>query len=204
MQPPSQAEHLRDHVETVRVIAVAVNELRNGDVALGSQCGEEIEALENETDFRAAELGAGGVAQRGEVVAVNENFAARRLRQAADYVQKRRLAASRWAHHRDRFAGQDLEIHATQSRHFHSARVVKLPKVFGPKYRLHALFFLANQTFRRCGYCSCDCHPCLAMPRVPRPFFSSRKTKPRPRLSGWPSRPDSWRPELLRPEQSSL
>src|SRR5205085_2409617 len=119
--------HMLRHVEAMRVEAVAVNKLRDGDVAFGSQSGKQIEALENETDFVAAELRALPVAQCREVVAVNQDFATRRLRQAADHVKKRRLAASRRPHDRNRFSGQDLKIYAAQGRHFHLARLIELP-----------------------------------------------------------------------------
>ena len=127
VQAACQAKHLGDHLEAVRIEAVAVNELGDGDVAFGGQGREEIETLENETDFVAAQLGARRVAQCREIVAVNQDFAARGLRQSADQVQERRLAASRRPHHSNGFPGQHLEIHATQGRHFHLARAVQLP-----------------------------------------------------------------------------
>ena len=100
----------------MRIEAVAVNELRDGDVALGVQRGKQIKSLEHETDFVPAQFGARGVAHLGEVVAVHEDVAARGLRKAADHVEQRRLSASRRAHDRNRFAGRNLEIDAAQRR----------------------------------------------------------------------------------------
>ena len=127
METPAQAEHLRHHVEAVGVESVAMNELRDGDIALGRECGKQIEALENETDFVAAQFGAGRIGQRREVIAVDQNFAARRLGQPADHIKERRFAASRRPHDRDRFSRQDFEIHTAQGWYFHFARAVQLP-----------------------------------------------------------------------------
>ncbi len=127
LQPPGEAEHLGDYVKAVRVEAVSMDELRDGDIAFGCERGEQIEALKNETDFAAAEFGARGICQSGEVIAVDENFAARGLRQPADHVEKRGFAASGRPHDRDGFSRQDIKIDAAQRRHFHFARAVKLP-----------------------------------------------------------------------------
>src|SRR5579859_5161207 len=138
-----EAEHLCDNVEAMGIEAVAMNILSDGDIALGGQRGEEIKALKDEADLAAAELGALGVAHFGQIVAVNKHSAFRSLCQPADDVEQRRLAAARWAHHRDRFAGLHLEVHATQRRDFYLTSVVELPKIFGFEYRLHAYAFLA-------------------------------------------------------------
>jgi len=47
--------------------------LSNGDVAFGSHGGKQIEALEDETDFAAAEFGALGVGHGREVIAVHKH-----------------------------------------------------------------------------------------------------------------------------------
>jgi len=62
MQAAFKAQHLGDHVEAVGVEAVTMNELRDGDVAFGGECGQQIETLENETNLVAAEFGARSVA----------------------------------------------------------------------------------------------------------------------------------------------
>ena len=84
VEASGQPEHLRNDFEAVRVEAVAVNKLRNGDVALGCERRKQVEALEDETDFTPAEFGARRVAQRGEVIAVHQDFATRRLREPSD------------------------------------------------------------------------------------------------------------------------
>src|SRR5258708_2721284 len=142
---PRLAISIRRH--SVDDESVAMNKLRDGDIALGRQGGEQIETLKDEADFVAAQFGARGVAQFGEIIPVDQNLAPGSLRQAADHIQQRRLAASRRPHHRDRFARQYLEIHTTQCRAFDLARAVELPQVFCSEYRLHALFSLQNHPF---------------------------------------------------------
>src|SRR6267378_7248805 len=58
VKPPGEAKHMRDDIEAMGVKAVAMNELRDGDVALCRQSGEQIEALEDEADLMAAQFGA--------------------------------------------------------------------------------------------------------------------------------------------------
>ena len=91
MQASVESEHFGDDIEAMRIEAVAVNELGDGDVALRVQGGKQIESLEDEADFVAAQLGARGVAHLGEVVAVHKNVAARSLRKPADHVKQRRF-----------------------------------------------------------------------------------------------------------------
>jgi hypothetical protein len=172
MKAPRQAKHLRYNVEAMRIETVTMNELRDGDVPFGCQRGEQIEALKNEADFVAAQFGARGIAQFREVIPIDQHFASGGLRQAADHVEQRRLAAPRGTHHGDRFAGQDFEIHTAQGRDLDLARAVKLPQILSSEYRLHAAFSLENQPFGEFWYCSCDCHPCLAIPLASRPFFA--------------------------------
>src|SRR6267143_1552454 len=62
MKAPRQTEHLRYDIEAMRVESVAMNKLRNGDIALGRERGEQIETLKDEADFVAAQFGARGVA----------------------------------------------------------------------------------------------------------------------------------------------
>src|SRR5436309_6321526 len=173
MKEARQSKHLRYDIKAVRVESVAMNKLRNGDIALGRQRGEQIESLKYKADFVAAQFGARGVAQFGKVIPVDQNLATRSLRQAADHIQQRGLAATRRSHYRNRFPRLNLEIHAAQGRHFDLTRAVKLPQILCPEYRLHALFSLDNQPFGRFPYCSCDSHSCLAIPPASRSFRAS-------------------------------
>ena len=71
-----QVQHFRYDIESVRIESVAMNKLRDSDVALGGQRRQQIESLKHETDFAAAEFGALSVAHVGQIVAVNQHFAA--------------------------------------------------------------------------------------------------------------------------------
>src|SRR5579863_2356615 len=46
-----ETEHLGDDIEAVRIKAVAMNELSDGDIAFGGEGREKIEALKDEADF---------------------------------------------------------------------------------------------------------------------------------------------------------
>ena len=170
MKAPCQAKHLRDDVKAMRVETVPMNKLRDGDIPLGRQGGEQIEPLKDKADFVAAQFGARSVAQFGKVIPVDEHLAAGSLRQAANHIQQGRLAAARRPHHRDRLPWQHLEIHPAQRRDIDLARAVEFPQVFGSEYRLHAIFSLENQPFGEFLYCSCDSHSCLAIPPASRSF----------------------------------
>src|SRR6267142_1719787 len=85
-----QAKHFGDYIETVRIKAVAVNILSDSDVTLGGEGGKQVETLKHEADFAAAKFGAFGVAHLGQIVAVDQHFSARSLRQAANDVQQGR------------------------------------------------------------------------------------------------------------------
>src|SRR6266481_217150 len=106
----------------------------------------------------AAELGARGVAELGQVIAIDEHTASRGLRQSADDVKKRRLPTARWAHDRDRFSRQYFKVNAAQRRHFHFASPIELPQTFGFEYRLQIILPWRNQCAVRWVYCSRDCH----------------------------------------------
>ena len=139
MEAALESEELGDYIEAVRIEAVAMNILSDGDVASGGERGEKIEALENEADLAAAELGALGVSHGGEVVAIDIDFAARGLREAADDVKERGFAAAGRAHDGDGFAGEHVEIDAAKGGDFHFAGVIKLPEILGFEYRLQSL-----------------------------------------------------------------
>jgi hypothetical protein len=138
-QAASEAEQLRDDLKTVRIEPIAVNVLRDGDIAAGVKRGQKIEALKNESDFVTAQLGALGVAHQSEIIAIDEHFAARGARQTAKDVEQRGFAAARRSHDGHGFAREHPEIHPTKRGHFELARVVNFPKIFCDEYRFHAL-----------------------------------------------------------------
>jgi len=60
----------------MRIETITVNELRDGDVAFGLSVGSKLNR-ETEADLVAAQLGACGIAHRGQIIAVT-----RRAREA--------------------------------------------------------------------------------------------------------------------------
>ncbi len=98
--------------------------------------GKKIETLKNEADFVAAQHGARGVSHGGEIVAVEKDFSARGLGQAANYMEHSGFSATGGAHDGDKFAGKNLDVDAAQGGHVHLARAINFPQIFGLKYRL--------------------------------------------------------------------
>jgi len=113
LEASGETQHFCDYVEAVGIEAISVNELRDGDVAFGGKSRKQIETLEDEADFVAAEPGALGVTHGGELVAVDEDGAFGCLSHTADYVEQGRFAAAGGTHNGYGFAGFDFEIHAT-------------------------------------------------------------------------------------------
>ena len=109
-----RVQHFRDDIETMRIEAVSVNELSDGDIALRGQRRKQIKSLEDETDLVAAQFRARGIAHFVRSLPSTRTSPREALRQAADHVEERRFSASRWAHHGDRLAGRTSKLrHAT-------------------------------------------------------------------------------------------
>ncbi len=120
----------------MRIESVRANVLGENDIVVGVERGQEIEALEDKANFVAAQHGAGGVGHGGEIVAVEKDFPARGLRQAANHVEHCGFSATGRAHDGNKFAGKNLDVDAAQGGHVHLARAINFPQVFGLKYRL--------------------------------------------------------------------
>ena len=147
LEASGETQHFGDYVEAVRIKAISVDELRDGDVAFGAEGGKQIETLKDEANFVATKPGALGVAHGGEFVAVDEDRAFGSLRHAADYVEQGRFAAPGRSHNCYGLAGFDFEIHAAQGGDFHFAGTIELPQIFCFKYRFQWLFL----ELRPCG-----------------------------------------------------
>src|SRR6266852_717680 len=131
VQAPLQAQHFGNHVEAVGIEAIAMDELRDGDVALGGQSGQQIETLENEANFMPPQLGTRRVTELRQIVAVDEDMPAGGLRQSAYHVKKRRFSTARRTHNRNGFSRQNFEVDAAKRRHFDLTSPVELPQTFG-------------------------------------------------------------------------
>ena len=78
-------------------VAAAGDVARDVDIAFGSQRGQQIEFLEDEADFAICACACAPIGQRGEVDAVDQHTSGVGVRQAAQDVEQRRLAAARGA-----------------------------------------------------------------------------------------------------------
>ena len=89
-------------------------EQRQGDVLERAGARQQVEALEHEAELLEPDRRELVVAERRDVVAVEEVPARRRTVEAAQQVHQRRLAGSRRPHDRDVLAGRDGEADAAQ------------------------------------------------------------------------------------------
>ena len=94
------------------------------DVGLGSGAGQEVEALEDETDLEAADLGEAVVVECADVGAVKAVEAGGGHVETADDVHEGGFAAAAGAHDGDHFAELDVEVDAAEGANFHVAHFV--------------------------------------------------------------------------------
>src|ERR1700741_468096 len=139
IEAPFESEQFCDNLEAVWIKAVTVNVLRDGDVSPSRERMKQVEALEDKADLVAPQFCALRVRHEGEIVAIDEHAAARRLCQAAYHVKQRRLAATRWTHHGYGFTREHVKIDSAERGNLNLARVVELPEIFGLKYGLHGM-----------------------------------------------------------------
>ena len=71
-----EPEHFRDNIKAVRIEAVAMYVLRNGDVAPCAERRKKIEALKDKADFTAAKFGPRRITHFRQIVAIDQDFAA--------------------------------------------------------------------------------------------------------------------------------
>jgi hypothetical protein len=96
------------------------------DILEGGQHRNEAEALENETDVLAAEVGQLVVRQLADVAAGNEEVAGVATVEAAYQVQQRRLAAARWAVDDRETAPLHEQVHTLEHGHLDVVHAVGL------------------------------------------------------------------------------
>ena len=89
LQAVGEAEHLGDDLKAVRIEAVAVNVLRDGDIAAGVERRQKVESLKYEADLESPQLGPLRVAHGGQIVAVHQDAPPRSLRQPSEHVKQR-------------------------------------------------------------------------------------------------------------------
>ena len=87
VKTPFEPEHLGDNVKAVRIEAVAVDVLRDGDVALGGTApGSRLKRWNTKPILWRRSFGTLRIGHRRKVVAIHVHLAARSLRQTADYI----------------------------------------------------------------------------------------------------------------------
>ena len=118
-------------------VAVALVEEGEFDVFEGGGAGEEVEALEDESDFLVADVGEFVAVELGDVCAVEEVVAGGGAVEAADHVHEGGFAGAAGAHEGDEFAGLDVECDAADGVHIYLAGVVGLVDVGECDDRFH-------------------------------------------------------------------
>ena len=110
-EPENQAafENFVGHFEATSFVNATIDK-RHSDIVDNSEIWDEIEALENETDFIGAKLGffAGRNAIDGltdEFIFANGSFV-----EKANNIEKSGFATAGWAHNHDKFAAFNGEI----------------------------------------------------------------------------------------------
>src|SRR5207249_4366403 len=132
-------EHGHDRVEAVRVEAIPLNVLGDGDVLPRRQGRQQVEALEHEADLVASKPRTVSVAHGGEIVPIHADVAAGRTGQSAQDVKQGRFAAAGGAHHRNKLPFLDDQVDAPERRHVHFSDAIDLLQVLGENDGLHGL-----------------------------------------------------------------
>lgn len=101
------------------------------DVFVGGKYRYQVEILKHETEVLAAELRRLAPAERGDVGIEDGQFAAGGMIQAADHIEKRRLAAAGRTDEGDEGGPLDGEIHPLDGLHRHLARLIGFDKMLG-------------------------------------------------------------------------
>ena len=105
---------------------------RQFDVVQRGGAGQQIEGLEDESDFLVADAGQFVVVQFADQLAVQPVVALAGRVEAADQVHQRRFARARRSHDGDVFVALDAHVDAAQRVHLLlRAHVVGLPQIFG-------------------------------------------------------------------------
>src|SRR5438552_1581853 len=150
IQPPGNAQHLRDLIQIGAIQTVDTGDLmRDGDVAGGVECGQKIEFLKDKSNAAAAQASALGVGKAREVSAFNHHAAGSGASESAKNVEESGLAAARWAHDANEFAGLDRERDAGQCRNIDFADAVNLGQVLRLDHRAHVRLLSLQESVAR-------------------------------------------------------
>ena len=141
IETPGNAEHIGKVGQELLVLrAMAGGDLaRDLDVAARRQRGQQIELLKDKANLRLAQYGSPGVAQRGEIDAIDQNAARGCTRKPAKNIEERRFAAARGPDNADELTRRNDKRHPAQRRNVHLARMVNLAQVLCRNNGLHVL-----------------------------------------------------------------
>src|SRR5689334_14456050 len=131
VEPPGNSQHLRYPVKQRFVQAVFASNLTgNFNVALGGECWQKIEFLEDEANLLFAHLRASRVRHLGEIRAVNGDSSGGRSRESTQNIEQRGFAAAGRANNAHELTLHHGKAHATQGRHIDFADAIDLGDIF--------------------------------------------------------------------------
>ena len=137
------------HVQPAASVPPAAREL---DVLCSRQLLNKMKSLEDEADRRAPQTGKRMLAKLIQPGAVETKLTGRRPLQTTEQVQQRRLPTSARPHHRDRLAGDDVEIDILDRSHERSTGAVLLAQPARAQERLqHARSSSLLRTPKACA-----------------------------------------------------
>jgi hypothetical protein len=128
--PVGHAHRVQQHLGGLVQAALARVDERKLDVVLRGGPGQEVEALEHEADGPAADRRQLVVGHAGHVGSAEEVAPRGGVVEAAQQVQKRRLAGAGRAHHRHELPLLEAKGHAPQGMNFHLSGLVGLGEIF--------------------------------------------------------------------------
>ena len=116
------------------------------DVFQRRSARQQVESLENKTDFLVANIRQVIAVELGDIGAIEQVYPARRAVQATDDVHQRGFAGAAGAHHGDEFAGLDFQRDPAHRVDVHLPRPVHLVDVFQFDDRVHPKTFCLRRT----------------------------------------------------------
>ena len=108
----------------------------DADVLFGSQCGDQVELLEDETDLLTPDTRQAGVGRRAHLVPLEADRPARRDVESPEQLKQRALARSTGPFHRDELPRLDVEVDVVEGQNgrapphvaaLHSPQLVERP-----------------------------------------------------------------------------
>src|SRR5262249_41251376 len=121
--PRGEAQALEQRPRLIRGVLMAVERPRQLDVFQNADVREQVEELEHHPDFTASKERALVLGQRADIASADEDGSGARSIDAADQVEKSRLAAAGWTDNGQKLPGRDVQIDVVESDHGPRSRV---------------------------------------------------------------------------------